>query len=383
MRVLVLGARAPAALDYARRFSSQGATTFIADSIPCRLAGFSRSVKRAFRLPPPRYALGEFVTELCRIITSERIDLVLPTCEEVFYLSRIRDRLPTSCNVFVAPFEQLRLLHSKMTFLTLANQCGARVPPSVRVQSLAEAREWAGSRAVVLKPEFSRFGVHVRIYREGIPANAPMLSPSGPWVAQDFLEGRELCSYSIAVNGVFRAHVAYEPKYRLARSSSYYFDPVSASETATFVERLVMQTGFNGQIAFDWIEGADGRLSILECNPRAVSGVHLFGANDSLADAIAQQEGSLITPTNPRARMLALVMLFAGLPAALGKGTFRQWSRDWSRAEDVLCEPGDRRPLLGAICDLASYARLALKQGCSMRAAATRDIEWDGEVLPE
>ena len=41
MRVLILGGRAPVALDHARRFAAQGATAFVADSIPCRLSGTS------------------------------------------------------------------------------------------------------------------------------------------------------------------------------------------------------------------------------------------------------------------------------------------------------------------------------------------------------
>ena len=90
MRVLILGGRAPVALDHARRFASQGWTAFIGDSLPARLSGWSRSVTRTFRLPPPRDALSAFATELNAIIQRERIDLLLPTCEEVFFVSRVR-----------------------------------------------------------------------------------------------------------------------------------------------------------------------------------------------------------------------------------------------------------------------------------------------------
>jgi len=33
--------------------------------------------------------------------------------------------------------------------------------------------------------------------------------------------------------------------------------------------------------------------------------------------------------------------------------------------------------------DMTSFLRLAIRNGSTMRAAATRDIEWDGEALHE
>ena len=66
---------------------------------------------------------------------------------------------------------------------------GMPVPDSVRVHTLAEARAWAGGRGVVLKPEFSRFGVNVRLYPNGIPKDAPELASLGEWVVQAFVAG--------------------------------------------------------------------------------------------------------------------------------------------------------------------------------------------------
>src|SRR6185503_21236723 len=106
---------------------------------------------------------------------------------------------------------------------------------------------------LVLKPEFSRFGVHVRLYPQGVPAQAPPLAAHGPWVAQRFVAGTELCSYSVADRGRLLAHVAYAPRHRLGTSASYYFDPAESGAIRAVVERLVAQLDYTGQIAFDWI----------------------------------------------------------------------------------------------------------------------------------
>ena len=383
MRVLILGGRAPAALDLARRFASRGATVHMADSVPCRVSAWSRAVSTVHTIAPPRYALHQFAQDIGRLILTQSIDMVVPTCEEVFFLSRIRRQLPAGCNVFSAPFEQLREVHSKWRFLGQAQDCGAVVPASARVGNLEAAREWAAGRALVLKPEYSRFGVHVRLYRNGIPADAPPLPRLGHWIAQEFQNGRELCSYSVAVAGRLTAHVTYEPRYRLGNSSSYYFEAAEDPAIQLFVSKFVAKIRFTGQISFDWIRGDSGQVSVLECNPRAISGVHLFSDSDAVPDAMTGCAGSVVVSTSAIPRMLAPVMLAVGLPLALRAGTLGRWLDDWRRAKDVLGVAGDRRPLLGAARDTASFAAIAVRRRSSMREASTRDIEWDGEDLAE
>jgi hypothetical protein len=177
--------------------------------------------------------------------------------------------------------------------------------------------------------------------------------------------------------------MAYRPLYRLSRSSSYYFDPVQSPAIRAFVEQFVRKTSYTGQISFDWIRGADGQLAVLECNPRAISGVHLFAPTDALPLAFMGTIDELVESRVPPARMIASVMLTAGLIAALRAGRLAQWRHDFMRASDVITEPGDSLPLLGALADLGLHALRAGRNRCSLREAATRDIEWDGERLPE
>jgi len=381
--VLILGPRAPAALELARSFAHAAWTVHVADSVSCRLGAWSRAVFRAHRLPPPREDAAGFVAALARIAAAERIDLIVPTCEEVFAVSRYRHALPRSVRVLADDFDTLRALHSKRRFLELAADCGARVPDSAAVSDLAQAREWAAGRPLVLKPEYSRFGVHVRLYPQGLPADAAPLGLAQTWVAQRFHAGTELCSYGIADRGRLRAHAVYRPAYRLARSSSFYFDPQPNAAIRGFVERLVARLGFSGQISFDWILGEDGVPTVLECNPRAVSGAHVFAPGAPLPAALMGVDMACVDAGAGRARMIAPIMLGPGLAQALRQGQGAQWRRDWARAQDVLSWPGDRLPSFGAVADLAAYASVALRRGCSLREAATRDIEWDGEDLPE
>lgn len=379
-RVLILGGRAPVALDHARRFHRHGWQVHVADSIPCRLSGWSRAVRGTHLLDAPRYQPRGFVADLNRIVAAHGIDLLLPTCEEALHLARHRASLPRELHIAVDDFDTLAALHSKWEFLDIARAHGMPVPDSGRVRTLAQAREWACGRAVVLKPEFSRFGVHVRLYRQGIAEHAPELAPLGHWIVQELLAGDELCSYAIAHRGRLLAHAIYRPRYRLGRSSSYYFEPVQRPAIDAAVAAFVRGTGYSGQLSLDWIEGADGRARALECNPRATSGLHLFPLHADLPAALLGQ-GELQQPGPVRAKMIAALMLSAGLQASLRRRRVGQWLHDSGRADDVISIPGDRLPLAGSLGDLCSYARLALRQRCSLRQAATGDIEWDGEPL--
>lgn len=379
--VLILGARAPVALDHARRFAAHGWRVHVGDSVSMRLSASSNAVSGSVMLPSPRFQGSEFCRALERYASAQRIDLVVPTCEEVFFLSRFHERLPRTLVVAVDEFDKLKRLHSKLTFLDEARSCGFDIPRSAAVTTLNEAREWADGQPCVIKPEFSRFGVFVRIYTAGIPAHAPTLAAMGRWVVQEYCEGSELCSYSIAADGQLLAHQVYRPTYRLGRSSSYYFEPAIEPRIETCVRALVAATGFTGQISFDWIRGADGRCRVLECNPRATSGLHLFDWRDALPAALAGESGALVRSHAPPPRMIAAIMATSGLWDASRRGALSAWRRDFARARDVIGSSGDRRPSLGGLADVASYAGLALRQRCSLREAATRDIEWDGQPI--
>jgi hypothetical protein len=379
--VLILGGRAPVALDHARRFFAQGWTVTIADSASCRVSAWSNAVAATVRVASPRHAPVRFIADLLDAIRRHRIDLIVPTCEEVFFLSRYRAALPATCRIVVDDFDKLRLLHSKWDFLQLAASVGGNPPDSALITDLDQAREWAGGKGIVLKPEYSRFGVHIRIYAQGVPKNAPALPPLGRWVAQEYYDGVELCSYSVAERGRLTAHALYRPLHRLHRSSSYYFEPHICAPIQDFVARLIEKLQFTGQISFDWIDVGDGRPRVLECNPRTTSGVHLFSMDDPLPSALDGKMDRCVFPQAGGPRMLAPIMYTAGLLQSLCIGDLRRWRDHAQRANDVITAPGDFSPVVGALVDMGWFAKTALRRRCTLREAATSDIEWDGEEL--
>ena len=79
MRVLILGARAPACLEWARAFSQAGWTVTVADSLAQPLSRFSRAAEHFVRLPEPRHDPEAWIEALAVSYTH----LTLPTNREV------------------------------------------------------------------------------------------------------------------------------------------------------------------------------------------------------------------------------------------------------------------------------------------------------------
>lgn len=371
--VLITGARAPVSLDIARSFAAAGHEPVLADSIPAwtaRLSGF-----RIERLSPPRARFEAFRAELSRLI--DRLDpvRVVPTCEEVFFLAAAAARDGWAHRLYAPPLDLLRRLHSKVAFAELARAAGLEAPETRRV---ADAPGLAAVAPLgpdlVLKPEFSRFATHVLVRPAPVRVAGLEASARAAWAAQAFVPGEELCLWSACVAGEVTAFVAYRPRWRLGHSSSFYFERDDDPRLAGLARAVARATNATGQLAYDVIRTADGRLVPIECNPRAVSGVHLFGPGPGLAHAILGQGRA--EPSH-RARHLGPAMLMFGLPEALLSGRLAAYAADLRRSRDALGLAGG----LGALIDGARFLGHALAARRSAVSETTSDIEWNGEEI--
>ena len=378
MRVLILGARAPACLEWARAFHAAGWSVCAGDSLRWPLTRASRAVEEYFFLPEPRHDPVQWISTLRGIVERRRIDVILPTCEEVFYLAAGLASLP--CRVMTMDLALLHELHNKYRFAGLTAGWPAPAPETLLLESasgLAALRD--SSRDWVFKPVYSRFANRTLV--RPAPGQLAGIRPTStePWVAQRFVAGREHCSYSLLLAGQLRAHACYTSPYRLGRGAGIYFEPTRPPAIRAFVERFGQATGYTGQVAFDFIETPDGRCHVLECNPRATSGVHLFADQPAalVAALLGDQPGDVLLPS-AKLRMGGLAMLLFAAPRHLADRDF--W-RAFAAARDIVIRPDDWPPLLAQIPALLEIIGRALGRRRGLLAAATADIEWDGQAI--
>lgn len=405
--VLITGARAPVALDLARVQAARGSRVVVADSTRSVTAS-SRAIAAAYRIPAARYDPLGFRDAVRGIAERHDLDLVVPTCEEVFWLAGTRgvddERGPA---VLAPPLDVLRALHDKVAFAALCRQLGVAHPETAVVRSAQQWRDAQRRRrgedraALVAKPAFSRFAAETILLDPGEPLpDPPRVSRDRPWLLQERIEGDEVCVSAVASSGLVTAAVVYRPGWRAGRGAAVALDRVADDDPVALgaldvTRRIVSDTGYTGLIGFDLLATDEG-VVVLECNPRATSGFHLFSPGSGLAARILEA-GSAVAASSPDrleakaapdlvcadrlAVRLAVPYALYALPGMMAGGSPRQWVRGLA-APDVIRVPGDRVRRTALAGAFGAQVVAAARMRRPLLSASTHDIEWNGDPMP-
>lgn len=346
MTILLTGTRAPATLDLARRLSREGNRVIGADSMRFPLGGFSNAFTAHYRMPSPRFAREAFVEALIRIISREKVTLLWPTCEEIFHIAANHEVISNHVRILCDPLTRLEPLHHKLKFALLA---GNDAPGSWSPEEAPSDRE------LVWKLCYSRFATRTRI-------TSPPRSTKG-WMAQEFLQGEEFSSWALCMAGDVRTLAFYDCPARAGRGAGCAFEPLWDESAANFVEQFAASRRFTGSLSFDFIRGKDGRFKVIECNPRLTSGIHVLDQSVSLSDLL-DRRGEIPPPMVPA--QLWLPTLFSN-PLFIGA------------SPDVISHPEDMDPSRGQLASFLELGWTAARHFQSLKAASTRDIEYNGE----
>ncbi len=377
-RVLITGARAVAALDIARSLRAAGYEPHLADCSPAWMARASRTAGPVHRHASPVERPADFARDIRGLI--DRLDPVriIPTCEEVFHLAALAEADGFSDPLFAPPPDQLATLHAKDRFAALCRRLSLPVPDTTMVADRAALEAFSGDAAhYVFKPVWSRFGARTLIAPTPQELAAVAPSPDAPWVIQRRIVGEEVSFYAVCQEGRIAAFSAYGSDWRLPGGASYVFRPLPADQSArlrSMADALAAFAG-TGQIACDAIIDADGQPWLIECNPRATSGVHLFGRSAEFGQALmGRGEAEPVAG----ARQLSTALWLHGLPTALRDERLAAWRTQRRQGSDAVGAPGDGLPVLGALADAAVFGLRALRTGRPLTEAITADIGWNG-----
>jgi glutathione synthase/RimK-type ligase-like ATP-grasp enzyme len=382
-KILVTGARAPAALEIIRRLADEKYEVYAADCFHFPLGRFSSPVKKYLQLPSPRHDLNNFKKKLIDFVRNNQIDFIFPVCEEVFYLSYCKQEIEKYCKVFCEDFSLLSRLHNKYSFQEIARekQIGA-IETFIVHTPQEELPLICASKTYVAKPVFSRFGDKALLNLKSHEIRNKLSDHLYPWTVQEFIKGEEFCSYALCKNGVIISQACYQPYFRAGRGSSIYFRSVLKPEIFQQVEILVKGLSYPGQIGFDFIETKERKTFILECNPRGTSGIHLVPNIDwksifSLGDV----EVNFIQPKPILySKMISLAMIIFGLRSP-NDHSVTEFIRAYFNANDVIFTLKDWKPFFGQFASLGELLWRKYKMGQSLKDASTNDIEWDGQSI--
>lgn len=377
-RILISGTRAPAALDLARHFYFAGHEVMSVESLNYPLCKTSKCITKTFFVPSPKHEPSNYRDQLLEIIKREKIDLFIPTCEEIYTIAKYKEVFSPFCEVFCDDFEKLIRLHDKWQFMECIKDHQLASPKTWKLESrdaLAEFIKEDLPFDVILKPVFSRFSSDIyRLNKNDKHIPNLDISSTRPWIAQQFLCGPAYCCYAIVQKGEIHAYSSYPVNLTANGGACIYFESVQNTQMEHWVKEFVKKINFTGQIAFDFIEDIEGHCLPIECNPRATSGVHLFNTGEGLEKAFLCQLSSPLNPRPSTKKMVALAMLMFGKLKSVSS-----WIQFFN-THDVLFDKRDLKPFFFQFVTFFQIWRIAKKTNKSLLAASTHDIEWNGGI---
>lgn len=381
-KILMTSGRSPVALDLARQLRQAGHTIFIVDSLPLYISRFSNAITKSFVVRSPRQNPQAFIEDLITIVKQEKIDLLIPIYEEALHLAQHQEQFPAHCKVFVASFPLLKELHNKWLFNQKLRQLRFDYPETFLIQKEEDLRQLDPLKSYALKASYSRAAL--KLYKLTPPHRMPPLTieEHNPWIAQEWLEGKEFCTYSVCHQGKVLAHATYPVGYTVDGKGCIVFEAVDHPPILNWVRLFVKETGYTGQIAFDLIEVSSQRIFAIECNPRATSGAHLFSPDKRLDQAFLNNTLEPISPQISCRRQIAIAMLLYGWKKqAHVDNTMLRYVKTLTGVKDVIFSYQDMKPLFAQPLVFLGLWLHSRKVNLSLPAFFMFDNEWNGEVI--
>jgi hypothetical protein len=387
VRVLVTSSRLPAALEEIRKLGRTGHFVLASDTFASSPGNHSKHVKERFVTASPTYDSSRFLDDVEAILEAHSVDLLMPAFEEVYYLAKHRARFERHTELFASSFEVLRELHDKERFLGLARRMGLTVPATRTATSREElakiTQEMPGFFA---RAAYSRGGV--KLFTDtgplagGVRLEDCEPTVDNPFLVQPFVEGQDLCTYSIVHHGEVTAHVTYIHPLTIEHSGGITFESIDEPRTLEITRRVVEETGYHGQIGMDFIRTDDG-LVVIECNPRPTAGLAVMP--DEMFDRGLRNDTdgeTLVAPAGEK-RMLSLAIIrnmvldMKEMPEDLEALV--------SSGKDIYADPRDIVPLMYQFIAYSHVIGYRMRAGQVKRSDLMQgyfhDICWNGDEI--
>ncbi len=346
-----------------------------ADSDPYSLTKASNSLKKFILLPSAKFETNTYISKLNEIILTYKIDCIIPTCEETFYLSKKEKEL--KCPVFAGGFQHLEVLHNKNSFIQLANNCGLPAPQTCELTNKAAEQYSQLVNGFVVKRKFSRFSDHVIFGKSTEDIPHTLFEDAHAWIIQEKLTGIQYCSYSIAKEGKVVLHSVYKAEYTAGEGASIHFQHESRADIENFVQFIVDKLHYTGQISFDFIVNESNQAIPIECNPRTTSGIHLFGKE--LVDYLLAKQNKVLYPKKETKFAISAAMLLYGYTNIKKTRDCKKWLKAFFTSPDTVFLMKDIKPFFYQYISLLHIWRDSRKNSVSVLTQSTYDICWDGE----
>ncbi len=380
--ILITGGVLPASLGLVRLLGSAGHRIIIGSCVWWATGRRSRYVDSFHLLPSPRFEYDAFLSTIEALIRDEEIDLIIPCFEEIFYLAKAVETLGRDDLLFADSLEFLQTLHDKYAFMECLAQHGLNHPKSHRITNKQELlRLSEAGQGWVLKPVHSRFSQQIFFDPEPGDIEPLDVSESHPWVLQQRIIGRQICTYSVVHHGVISGHVAYTSLLARGAGAGVACESLHHEACFQWVSEFVRKTAFHGQISFDFIEDEHGVPYVIECNPRATTGA-FFLSYEPDAAKLFLASGKALVNARPGTKIInktiAKLMRWENRGDKVERRRIQQIS---TQCNDYYASRADPRPRLWRLLCIPSILREARRKNMDIETLTTYRSIYDGAAL--
>ena len=303
---------------------------------------FSRFVRRRFSCPSFSHDPVGYLKFLADRIRAERYDVLLPTHDQVFLLSRFRETLSEHVGLALPDFHAIERLQSKAEFVRLLDELNLPQPATTVVctrQQLLQtddfpsfiklAHSTAGRGVQLVKnsgqlrdlvDEWESTGkldgsneILIQQPARGIQSTAQAVFQHGRMVGGHTFEAR-----AIGVGGMSSARVS-----------------VSRPEVLDQVRRLGAHLDWHGAMFLDYFYDHDtGRPEYIEANPRVGETINAMLSGINLCELLVQVSMGHDVPTTPSGRAGVrthsgfMILMWHALAGGGRRALLREW---WHR----------------------------------------------------
>jgi glutathione synthase/RimK-type ligase-like ATP-grasp enzyme len=382
MNILITCGRFYPAVALVRALHAAGARIDAADPYKLAPALHSHAVDQSHVVAAPAHEPRRFVEEIAKIVKDRGIDLIVPSFEEGFFLSRYAGAIPTE--IFAPPFATIAALHDKAHFMELCGELGLLTPKTVVVSEPGDLREALGdfvSGDFVARPAFSRGG-QTYFTNHGPRAGEMTIDDcrpthDNPWLLQEFVDGHDACSMSIACDGKIVVHCVYRPIVAAVGGSAVQFETIEDFGTLDIATTVAAKFDYTGFLCFDYRLTAHG-IVMIECNPRATAGCFLV-PQKWIGDAVLGLSGEQRVAVAGVRRQYDAYLLVGHSTRLKGKALVHELLT----TPDAIASVHDVLPALYCLINRRHFSHAAEDGHQDLVSAFTGDVAWDGSPMPE
>jgi len=263
----------------------------------------SELVDKTYMIPYPSKGKEALYDRLMEIHKKENIDVIIPNFDaELFSFIKLENQLnKVGIKTFLPTLEQFEERH-KSNLPAYGKKYGVDIPQGTEVFSIADLNNALKSMEYPVMVKGKYYDAYKAYSEEQAIAYFHKMSAKWglPVILQEFIDGTEVNVIALGDGkGNLTAAVPMRKQYITDKGKAWGGITIEDQSLLDLAHKIVSQSKWRGGMELELIRSANGKLYILEINPRIPAWVYLaVGAGQNIPEALIKLAlGNDVKPT--------------------------------------------------------------------------------------